>query len=70
MGLLFCHQQNSQDLIDAAQSASINLTVVNGASLKELLKYDSILTVLSGCDAYTIRLQGFSDLRMTQDVVR
>ena len=67
---LLGHQENGENLVDTTKSTSIDLAIVDGVSLEELLEDDAVLAVLSGSDSHPVGLESLSDSGVTEDIVR
>lgn len=68
-GLLFRHEKNGQDLINATQSAGIDLADVDGIRLQKLFEHHPVLAVFAGGNSDIVRLESTADGGMPEDVV-
>lgn len=66
---LLRHEQHGHDLVDAAESAGVDLAVVDGAGLEQLLEHDAVLAVLARGDSDAVRLESLSDGCVAEDVI-
>src|SRR6266850_2779543 len=62
------HQQHRQNLVDATQTAAINLAEVQSFCLQELLEHDAVVTSFAGSHANRRHCAG--DRCMTEHIVR
>src|SRR5690606_10321839 len=61
------HEQDGEDLIQAANAAGVDLDDVDGVAGDELLEENAVLAHFPGGDLY--RGNGFADLAVALDVV-
>lgn len=65
---LLGHQKNSENLVNTSDTASIDLTEIDGLSLEELLEDDTVLDVLAGGDT-SAGIQGFANGSVAKDII-
>src|SRR5687768_12762606 len=65
---LLRHQQDGQDLINSAQTATVDLAERNRPRLHQLLEQHTVLTVFPGC--HPDGGDRSSDRRVAEDIVR
>src|SRR5262245_29204912 len=63
------HEDDREVLVDAAETAAVDLTEVDGLRLKQLFEDDAVRAVLAGRDADADLTHRFCDRRVAQDVV-
>lgn len=63
-------QQHAEYLIHPGKPTRIELKSVDSFSLEKLLEHDSVVDVFACRNPDTMRLEGSSDLGMTQDIIR
>lgn len=64
------HQQNGKDLTYTSEADGVNLADVDSFGLEKLLKDHPVVCMFAGRDANPIRLEGLSDGRMAEDIIR
>lgn len=63
------HQHNSHDLVEPAETTSVDLDVIERLGLQELLEHDAVLAVFAGGDLDVVFLEGGADGGVAEDVV-
>ena len=69
MYVLGSHEQNTQDLADASQTARVDLADVDGLCLKQLLEHHPVVGVLAGRYADTEGLERLAHSGVSEDIV-
>lgn len=66
---LFGHEQDGKDFVDTGNAARVDLAEIDGVCLKELLKDDTVLDMLTGGNS-SAGIERLADSGVTQDIVR
>ena len=66
---LLCDEEDSEDFVDTAHTAGIDLADIDGTLLQELLEDDTVLAHFTGGNTDVVGLEGFADGLVAEDVV-